>query len=451
MAGGWPARWTLALGALLSFGAAQRAWNLFRYPVDMGFDAQGNWAYVEMLLAGWRLPAPEAGWSTGHPPLFYALVAAIGGLLEDAGKDAIARSGVALCALLGLAAIAAVAVYVRRLEPRSGRRALLAAALLLFLPVHVYMSTMLSEEMLVTALVTFALVGLARELGRPEAERSDTLRPALLGLVAGLGLLTKLSAAMPIAAGAAVLLAEGPRRGWSRALRATLAFGAAVTLAGGWFYLRNLALHGYLYPYGLPAHTVMFEMPPGSRTLLDYVRFPLASFGPALATDPPLLNSVWGTTWATIWFDAHRHFLPLRAPGLETAARVLLVLGLLPAVAFAVGLARGARRALRAGSGPDRLLVGTTVLLLAGFVAFTLRNPWFPTVKGSFLLGLCAPYAIYASETLHGWMRRDRRHARMIIGAVLGILFAMSTATFSYEAIFWKEDLPGLGWGSGRP
>ncbi len=445
-----PDRWTLWLAALLAFGAAHRAWNLFHYPVDMGFDAPGNWEYVELLMANWRLPAPEVGWSTGHPPFFYALVAAIGTLLGDTEKDAIARTGVALCSLLGLASIAVVARYVRSVAPGGGRTGLLAAALLLFLPVHVYMSAMLSEEILVTAIVTVALVGLASELGRPEGERSEWARPALLGLLAGIGLLTKLSAAMPIAAGATVLLAEGPRRGWSRALRSTLAFAGAAMLTGGWFYLRNLALYGYLYPYGLPLHTVMFEMPPGSRTLLDYVHVPLSSFGAATATDASLLHSVWGSTWVTIWFDSHRHFLPQRAPGLEMAARVLLVLGLLPAAAFVVGIARGARRAVFAASGPDRLLVGTTVLLVAGFVAFTWRNPWFSTVKGSFLLGLSAPYAIYASGTLHDWMRRGPRHA-LAIGVALAILFAASTATFSYQAIFWKTEFPGLDWRSLTP
>jgi len=445
-----PDRSQLALVALLGAGTLLRAWNLLRYPVDMGFDAKGNWDYIARLIADWHLPAPGEGWSTAHPPFFYALGAAIGRLLDGAGKETIARTAVAACSLLGLAAIAAIAAYVRERAPRDGRRSLLAAALLLFLPVHVYMSTMLSEEILVTALVSFALIGLARELGRPAAERSELLRPALLGAVAGLGLLTKLSAAMPIAAGAVALFAEGPRRGWSRALRSTLAFGGAAALLGGWFYLRSLVVHGYLYPHGLPIHAEMLDMPPGSRTLVDYGRFPLAAFGAAEASDPPLLHSVWGSLWVSLWFDSHRHFLPLRATGLEAAARVLLVLGLIPAAAFVVGLARGARRAFCEGSGPDRLLVGTTALLLAGFVAFSWRNPWFPTIKGSFLLGLSAPYAIYASETLSGWMRAGPWRKRML-GTALALLCTASAVTFSYHAVFWKLEYPGPEWRSVRP
>jgi hypothetical protein len=445
-----PDRSLLALLALLGAGTLLRAWNLFHYPVSMGFDAEGNWDYIALLSADWHLPAPGESWSTAHPPFFYALGAGIGRLLDGGSKEAIARITVGLCSALGLVAIAAVAAYERRQSPDGARRSLLAAALLLFLPVHLYMSTMLSEEILVTALVSLALIGLAQELARPAEGRSDLLRPALLGVVAGLGLLTKLSAVLPIAAGAMALLAEGPRRGWSRALRSTLSFGGAAALVGGWFYLRSLIVFGYLYPHGLPIHAEMLEMPPGSRTLVDYAYLPLAAFGAAQASDPPLLHSVWGGLWVSLWFDSHRHFLPLRAPGLEAAARALLVLGLVPGAAFAVGLVRGARRALRAGSGPDRLLVGTTVLLLAGFVAFTWRNPWFTTVKASFLLGLSAPYAIYASDTLAGWMRAGPWRRRTL-GTALGLLCAASALTFSYHAVFSKHDYPGTEWRNGRP
>lgn len=437
----------VALALVFGVGAVLRVWNLLHYPVYMGFDANGNWDYIALLISDWRLPGPDEGWSTAHPPLFYALGATLGRLLGGAGKGTIATTVVAVSSLLGLAAIASIARYARGGD--DARRGVVAAALLLFLPAHVYMSTMLSEEILVTALVSFALIDLARELGRPESERSSLVCPALLGAVAGLGLLTKLSAVLPIVAGCAVLLAEGPRRGWPRALGSTLAFGGAAALLGGWFYLHSLASHGYLYPHGLSVHSMMFDMPPGSRTLIDYLYVPLAAFGPAQASDAPLLHSVWGSFWVSLWFDSHRHFLPLRAPGLGAAAHVLLVLGLVPAAAFAVGLLRGARRALE-GSGPDRLLVGTTVLLLAGFVAFTWRNPWFVTVKASFLLGLSAPYAVYASETLAGWMRAGRRRERTL-AAVLALSCAASAVTFSYHAVFRKAELPGTEWRSERP
>ena len=439
-----------AVAALLALGAAQRIWNVLHYPVFMGFDAKGNWEYIELLLRRFELPAPDAGWSTAHPPLFYALGAALGAVQSAPTEDSVGRPTALLCAAFGLAAVAATAWLVHRLSGGNARRTVLAAALLIFLPVHVGMSTMLSEEILTSALVSFALVGLAVELGRPEAARASLRRPALLGALAGLALLTKLSAAMAIAAGGLALLAEGARRGRGPALRTALAFGACAALTGGWFYLRNLFVYGYLYPHGLAAHSVMFDMPPGTRGPADYLSFSLAAFTEAQAADPALLHSVWAGTYASIWFDPHRHFLPRRAEGLGVAARVILVTALLPTAAFLVGLLYGARRAWRERSGVDRLLVGLVVLLLAGYVAFTWRNPWFVTVKGSFLLGLATPFAVYASEALDGWLRRGRA-ARLVLGAVLGVLFATSLATFTYQGVFAKWELPGPEWRSLKP
>jgi hypothetical protein len=183
---------------------------------------------------------------------------------------------------------------------------------------------------------------------------------------------------------------------------------------------------------------------------MDYVSFPLAAFSAATAIDPPLLRSVWAGTYASVWFDPHRHFLPTRAPGLELAARVILVTALVPTAAFLLGLFRGARRAWRERSGPDRLLVALVGLLLAGYVAFSLRNPSFVAVKGSFLLGLATPFAVYASEVLDGWFGAGRWRA-LALAAILGVLFAASVTTFTYAGIFEKREAPGVVWQRVQP
>jgi hypothetical protein len=194
----------------------------------------------------------------------------------------------------------------------------------------------------------------------------------------------------------------------------------------------------------------MFEMPPGQRGLLDYLSFPLAAFSAAQAADRALLHSVWGTTYASLWFDPHRHFLPKQAAGLELAARVILVTALLPTAAFLLGLWRGARRAWTERSAPDRLLVALVVLLLAGYMAFTWRNPWFVTVKGSFLLGLATPFAFYASEVLDGWLGAGRLRA-LALRATLLVLFGASFVTFTYQGVFQKWEPPGPEWRSVGP
>lgn len=440
-----PVAWPVVVAALFVLALVQLGWNLVRYPVEMGFDAHGNWQYIASLIARWHLPAPGDGWSTAHPPLFYFLGAALGRLLGSAEMDPVARVTVATSNLVGFLAIGSVLRWIARDGAGDGARLAIATALLLFVPVRLYMSAMLSEEILAASFVTLAVVGLLFELDRAPERRSDLLVPGALGVVAGLGLLTKLSAAPAIAAAVFALAAEGPRRGWRRSLASAIAFGASAAAAGGWYYVHNIVVHGFLYPHALTVHELMFDMPPGERSAVDYLHFPLAAFSAAESSDPALVHSVWGGLWTSLWFDSHRHFVPLHpTPGLRAAARILTVIGLVPAAAFVVGVRRGLRRAI-AGSGPDCLLVSVAALLTAGFVAFTWRNPWFATVKASYLLAVAAPWAVYSSEVLRDWAGTGRLRA-WAVASVLAALCVVATVTFSYNAVFVKQEYPGTQW-----
>jgi hypothetical protein len=88
--------------------------------------------------------------------------------------------------------------------------------------------------------------------------------------------------------------------------------------------------------------------------------------------------------------------------------------------------------------------------MLAGYVLFTARNPWFVTVKGSFLLGLATPFAVYASETLERWLSAGRVRG-VIVAATLLVLFTASAATFVFDGAFPKKEMPGVDWRSVSP
>lgn len=439
----------LVAGVLLAVGVGLRIHNAIHYEMLWGFDALYNWRYIEQLTTSWALPAPDAGWSTAHPPLFYYASAALCRLM---GTPELRTSVIALrlaIAALGLVMVFLAVAFVRRCDPENRPRWLLAGGLLLFLPVHIYMSAMLSEEIVVSCLVSIVVVGVALDLGNLRAERSSLPFVAGLGFVAGLASLTKLTGVLVALAAAGAYLVDGWRRAaWRSALLRAAVLLGLTGVVGGWFYLRNLIEYGYLYPHGLEIHQIMFTMPPGERSIADYFRLPLAIFSDPQLLHPDLLRSIWGSTFVTLWFDGHRVFLPTDSAAVTRVGGVILLLALLPTAAFGVGLVRGVRRALSRRPGPDAFLLLLVALTVSGYLLFTWRNPWFAVLKASFLLSLSVPFAYYTSEVLGEWGRRSDWVAPLVWGG-LASLTVLIVGTFTLSELFWNwqhMQKPGVVW-----
>jgi hypothetical protein len=432
----------LAIGLVL-LAVAIRLYNDFVYPADRGFDASFNWRYIYRLFQDRALPDPAAGWSTGDPPLYFAL-----GALLMSGLDALGAFDFSVLAIPLFSTLCGLAIA--WLAAGDEPRAWLGALLVLYLPAHVHMSVMVNEEILAALLVSVSVALLAA--GRAEGAAPERTRDlALVGVAGGLALLAKLSGATALATAGLTRAIEGWRaRAPLPALRALAVLALAGFAAGGWYYARNRLEFGYFQPFGLPAHQVMFRMPPGERFLGDYLRVPLATWTDPQLLHPDLLRSVWGSTFASAWFDGHRFFLPAGDAGVRLLGSLTLVLALLPTAAFGLGLARGARRALSRPRSPDLPLSLLVALALAGYVLFTWQNPWFVVVKGTSLLGLALPYAVYASDPLARWLRRGGA-----VGAAtalaLAALVACVVAGTSFGLLFERPAQSGLPWEAAAP
>jgi len=447
----------VALGiGLVVVGVLVRANNAFQYPALWGFDARGNWQYVASLLSSWALPAPDSGWSTGHPPLFYYLSAAVGRLFSG-DRDSTVIAVRLANSFAGLATAGLAAWLVHRSDPERPSRALLAASLLVFLPVQIMLSAMFSEEILVSFLISLVVVGLAlggldreNSAGEPGAGEAPTSLDgpslAILGGLAGLACSTKLSGVLVVLVAIATLaIRAGVRGDFARSLRGLAIFLVPVLLLGGGYYARNWLQYGFVYPHGLGQHAVMSQMPPGSREWLDFVRFPFAVFSDPQLLAPDLLRSVWGSTYTTWWFDGIRKFLPVDDALATTVGSVMLALAVIPTAAFVAALWSGLRRALRRPGGVDTPLLLLVAASLAGYVMFNWRNQVYATLKGSYLLGLSVPFAYYTSEGLDRWMARSPALRAVLLG-VLAALFALSALVFSYGLLFSKVRFAGIGW-----
>src|SRR5438309_3575573 len=191
----------LAFALMVVVGAAVRLNNVVTFPALRGFDGYGHFTYIWFMADQWRVPLPTSGWSFFHPPLYYALMAGIWTAL--APMDAVLRLtiGTGFIALLGLVHAFAIYAIARPYFPGQHVVHLLAAGLMLFVPVHLYAAEFLGNEALNSVLCTLSLVALLWVLQRPNVARA-----ALLGACLGAAMLTKFTA-LAIVAGAFATLA----------------------------------------------------------------------------------------------------------------------------------------------------------------------------------------------------------------------------------------------------
>lgn len=268
-----------------------------------------------------------------------------------------------------------------------------AAACLVLNPQFVAGHSGVSNDPLTNALFSLSLLGVLRLM----IDQTSWLCWAGLGIVAGMGLLTKQSALMllPIGGLGALLSAVEDHRSdhdetrLLRGLGRAAAFGAVTILVGGGWYLANFLFHSD--PLGTRPHfEIQVPLPSFNAdavwsTLQSY----WATFGWALITPPWWAYVPFIVTLALAVAAMVRAFLPNGSFRTETVT-ARRAIGLL-AIAFALNLVTFVRWAIATGAPYGRLLFPTasSVAVLVSWGISQWRCRW---VRGTY-----AGIAVYAS------------------------------------------------------
>jgi 4-amino-4-deoxy-L-arabinose transferase-like glycosyltransferase len=289
--------------------------------------------------------------------------------------------------LLGGLTVAGVYVLARELWPSAsggtGQAWVLAAtALVAFNPAFLFVTTGVTNDALLFALSAWALVLMVRLVS--PAGVGDGWHVAGLGLVQGLGILTKQSMLAFLPLGGLAVLWSGWARGrsWRTALRWLALWGVLVVLVGGWWYAYNgLA---YADPLGFEPHK-----PPTPRWTPP-LGLMLRQLGQAL-------QGYWGTFgWGLILAD------PV----------IYALFGLFSGIGFAGLVVRLREKGLHLRSDPTArklgLLACAVLLNLAGLGLWLWRTS---APYGRLLFPALGPVAVLL---VWGWGRWvGRRHARI--------------------------------------
>ncbi|MEA3344936.1 MAG: glycosyltransferase family 39 protein [Chloroflexota bacterium] len=267
----------LLLLIILGYAAAGACYAYFT-PAWQAPDEPAHYNYIRYLVDEGRLPVLQMGdypheyleeikarrfpeemsiaplrYEFHQPPLYYALASVV---YRATGGSLLALRLLSL--LLGMGLLAVAWRLVRAIFPRRPGLALGAVAFIAFLPMHLAMTSAVNNDALAELLLAASALGLVRYLrasagaGVRASARLAPARSAELGLLIGLGLVTKLSAfvTLPLAL-VALLIAPSGR--WERLRDGLLIFGLAGLVLLPWL-ARNHLVYGGLDLLGLNRH-----------------------------------------------------------------------------------------------------------------------------------------------------------------------------------------------------
>jgi 4-amino-4-deoxy-L-arabinose transferase-like glycosyltransferase len=365
-------------------------------------------------------PLDAVQYEDHQPPLFYTLAVpvfqAFGGALAP----------LRLLSLLA-GALTVVFAYLAALEALPGQAsvAAFAAAFVALLPQHLHMTASFNNDALAEALLALCLWLSARLIVREAGGPANGPLPlrllAGLGIVAGLGFLTKATAylALPVAL-LAVLMALRKRQPIGRLLAAlALVAGVAVLIGLPW-WLHGIHTYGGLDALGLQRHNQVVAGQPTTREwLAEY-----GAGGVLRRMAQTTFQSFWGQFgWMSVVLDARFYLALLAFTAVSTAL-------------FLAWWISSARRGLPA---PQRsALTLFAALALGGVLGFAWYNLQFVQHQGRYLYPGLAPIATGLSL---GWHFPLLRWPRLRGWAWLAGLLAL--AAFDVY-LLWRVILPAM-------
>lgn len=363
-------------------------YNYIRYLVEEGslpVLQMGDYPheYLERLKARHfppGMPIDPLRYEFHQPPLYYALASVVYRLT---GGSLLALRLFSL--LLGAGLLLTSWALVRTTFPQQVGLALGTTAFVAFLPMHLAMASAVNNDTLAELLLAASVLSLARYLQVPRG-RGPT--PSALGLLIGLGLVTKVTVfiALPLAL-AAILIAPRSRR--ERICDGLLIFGPACLLLLPWL-VRNHLTYGGPDLLGLARHSQVVVGQPRTAEWLAQMGWSglLQTF--ARTT----LQSFWGQFgWMGVLLDSRLYLL-------------LNLLSALTVLGFLLSLVRNLRPMLSQW----RLPLLLVLWLVFTFLAYLWYNLQFVQHQGRYLFPALIPlgliFALGLAEVLarpHAW------------------------------------------------
>lgn len=358
---------------------------------------------------------PRRDWMNQHPPTYYAIVA--GAVwTADALTPQPQRWDVTLLVMRVVSALftAAAVPFVARsvlLVTGSAPAAVVGASTFLMIPQLANTHSLVTNDSMITFLGSVLMFACLRAYVRPETLLSSAV---LGGGVLGIGLLTK-GLMLPAVAVLAVFLLLAGRRagtGWRSRFWIPLLGGAIAFVIGGWWWVRNILVHGQIQSSN--NRTPRADEPFDGYSTADFV----------LSVAVRLNRTFWGSIRSQAAFDGS----------------ILVAMGVAAGLVVVAALVFSRHRFLL-------LLVGVYPALVAAlFTTNAFRIYWnsgaLAGVQGRYLFSGLTFLALAVGLA---WVELRRRSGRVpsMVAAGAAIVAAATAFTAGYRFAFgvrWREE-----------
>jgi 4-amino-4-deoxy-L-arabinose transferase-like glycosyltransferase len=432
---------------LLLLGAGLRFALFWVNPPQNAFD--DHLEPIQMLMQTGEIPAKDACWQCYQPPVFYYLSAKLGKLAVGVGADLpavlkILQSVSCLAGILGLVVIGRI--LDRTGLPATAKLASLATAC--FLPRHVYMSAMHSNDTL-----TYLWVAVSAYLLILAVDRQFSLRWLFaVSVAATLAVLTKYTGFVVLPMIGFVLVLPKVRR--SAGSHRRFARGVAVALllpvaSLALYCASNLQRYGEVLPWNdaMLDPTLSQPRPEGGLRYTDFrpwetIRTPILA--------PDNIDSFWTLLYSRAWFDMEPTYLYLgergrwrdhdawmrgarpfpRSSPLSGVAHgfgsLLIALGLFPLVLVLTGCIQTLIGRWSGWNGPPWQPMFPVLAFVSalGVLLLAIRIPVFSAIKAAYMLNALPAFVVFVGVGVTSLVRWRRVHAFVL--ATLAVILSVA-------------------------
>lgn len=395
-------------------------------PPNNAFD--NHFEPILLIMKYGTIPAKDACFQCYHPPVYYFISAVIGKIFIHYGANnaQILKILQLVCCVYGILTVGIVNLILKKMQ-LSDFSMLIAFGTICFLPRHIYMSAMNSNDT-----ISYLFVAICIYLLLITIEQINSLMSIIALTVAiTITIFTKYTAFVVIPVFLTVFL----KSFLTLPVAIRMKYGIIMIIASlipllflSAYMFSNVKNYGNALPWNLNIKDPSVGQP-RDKGGVNFTNFkPWESIKSPILV-PGKLNSFWTIVYSGMWFDTEPKFLYFMDPNTAWWGRYygwlrgeehfpgdnpsiskttimmgsgLITLGLFPLLFFIIGIyyyLRGLQHIIKDYDYKGSIKMAMMFMLLAcnvfGVIAITLRLPTYTAMKASYFLNSMPAFAIY--------------------------------------------------------